>query len=195
VFYDRSSGEGSSPSTREWLDAGPAPVIFTLGSSAAATDGAAARFFQASVAAARALGRRALLVVGPNPANRPGLDANGSVHVIDAAPYSEIFPRAAVVVHQGGVGTTAQALAAGVPQLVVPFAHDQPDNAVRVERLGVARWVAAARYDARRAARLLGELLDGRGHGARAAAVGREVRGEDGASAACDAIEATLKSA
>ena len=192
VFYDRSAGAGHAPAVEKWLDAGVAPLIFTLGSSAAATDGAAARFFAASAAAARAVGRRALLVVGSNPANRPAIDDDASVCVIEAAPYSTIFPRAAVVVHQGGIGTTAQALAAGVPQLVVPFAHDQPDNAVRVERLGVARRIAAGRYDARRSARVLTELLDDEASMARAAAVGREVRSEDGHSAACDAIEATL---
>jgi UDP:flavonoid glycosyltransferase YjiC (YdhE family) len=195
VFYDRSSGEQAGPAVRSWLDAGPAPIVFTLGSSAAATGTAAARFFGESVAAARSLGRRALLLVGSNPANRPVLGNDESVWVTEAAPYSEIFPRAAAVVHQGGIGTTAQALAAGIPQLVVPFAHDQPDNAVRVERLGVARWVAATRYEARRSARLLGELLRGTRYTARAAAVGREVRSEDGPAAACDAIDAALAGA
>jgi UDP:flavonoid glycosyltransferase YjiC (YdhE family) len=52
----------------------------------------------------------------------------------DAAPVSpagDLFPRAAVIVHQGGVGTTGQALRAGVPTLIVPFSHNQPDNAAR----------------------------------------------------------------
>ena len=55
------------------------------------------------------------------------------------APFSYVLPRAAAVVHQGGIGTAAQALAAGVPQLVVPLKNDQFDNARRLERLGVAR--------------------------------------------------------
>jgi UDP:flavonoid glycosyltransferase YjiC (YdhE family) len=62
------------------------------------------------------------------------------------APYSKLFPRALVNVHQGGIGTIAQALRAGKPMLVVPYSHDQPDNAARVERLGVARVLTRRNY-------------------------------------------------
>ena len=198
VFHDRTSGPGPGADLLAWLDAGEPPIVFTLGTSAGATDRAASRFYAASVAAARRIGRRALLVTGADPTSRPPIGGDDAVRVVGAVPYSAIFPRAAAVVHQGGAGTTAQALAAGVPQLVVPFAHDQPDNAVRVERLGVARWIPAGRYDAGRAASLLGELLTGRrsaageSPAARAEVVGKAVRSEDGAGSACEAIERVL---
>jgi UDP:flavonoid glycosyltransferase YjiC (YdhE family) len=114
---------------------------------------------------------------------------------VDQAPHSLVMPRAAAVVQQCGIGTLGQALRAGRPVLAVPFAHDQPDNAWRATRLGVARTIPAGRYAARRAARELALLLDDPGYAARAHAVGERVRAEDGASAACDAIEAVLRSA
>jgi hypothetical protein len=59
------------------------------------------------------------------------------------------FPRAACVVHQGGVGTTAQVLRAGVPHLIMPYSHDQPDNAARCERIRVARTISREKYSAK----------------------------------------------
>jgi UDP:flavonoid glycosyltransferase YjiC (YdhE family) len=93
------------------------------------------------------------------------------------------------VVHHGGIGTTAQALRAGRPMLVVPHAHDQPDNARRVCALGVARQLDARRYRARRVVRELTQLLTHRPYAVRAAAVGAVVAAEHGATAACDAME------
>src|SRR5262249_17907521 len=87
------------------------------------------------------------------------------------------------------VGTIGQALRAGVPMLVVPFAHDQPDNAERVRRLGVARVLPRARYNTARAAAALRHLLEDPGYAARAAAVGRRVRSEDGTAVACAPLE------
>ena len=61
-------------------------------------------------------------------------------------PFSSVFPLCAAVVHHGGIGTCAQALAAGVPQLTMPLAFDQPDNATRLSRLGVARWIVLTSF-------------------------------------------------
>ncbi len=70
-----------------------------------------------------------------------------------------VLPRAAAFVHHGGIGTTAQALAAGVPQLVVPLAHDQPDNAVRVRRLGVGDFLLPKAYKTASVLERLNRLL------------------------------------
>src|SRR5205823_5729755 len=75
------------------------------------------------------------------------------------APFSQVLPKAAALVHHGGIGTTAQALAAGIPQLVMPMAHDQPDNAARLERLGVGRTLYPKAYRGPAVAQRLGELL------------------------------------
>jgi rhamnosyltransferase subunit B len=190
-FYDRRDYRGerqSPPGLREFLDAGPPPVVFTLGSAAfwAADD-----FYTESVAAARALGRRALLLIG-HELNRPAGGLPEGVAAFEYAPFSELLPRAAATVHHGGVGTTGQALASGRPQLVVPFSHDQFDNGARAARLGAARLLPRAKYNAASAARELKLLLDRPAHAERAAEVGRIVQNERGTQAACDLIEKVL---
>jgi len=109
------------------------------------------------------------------------------------APFSKIFPRAAAIVHQGGIGTCAQALASGRPMLVVPFAFDQPDNAARLQRLGVARAIPRKHYTARRTSSDLEHLLTDPAYAARAAAAARRIAGENGVRTACDAIENHLR--
>ena len=103
------------------------------------------------------------------------------------------FAASAAIVHQAGSGTLAEALRAGRPMLAVPFGHDQPDNAARAKRLGVARVVPAARYTAAAAEHALRRLLMSAGAAERAAAVGRTVWAEDGMARACSLIEAVLQ--
>jgi UDP:flavonoid glycosyltransferase YjiC (YdhE family) len=193
-FYDRrdragdADGAGLDPELLKFLDAGEPPVVFTLGSSAVYVAG---DFYRESVAAARAVGVRALLLVG-EPQYRPEALPEG-VAAFDYAPYGALLPRARAVVHQGGIGTTAQGLRAGVPALVVPFSHDQFDNGSRVERTGAGRMLPRSKYNAASAARELRALLTDESYTTRAAEVGRQVRSEDGATAAADAIEEVLR--
>ncbi len=191
VFYDQLGAgfaEGGAPweNTRlaEFLDEGPAPVVFTLGSSAVMHAGT---FFEESAEAAQRLGFRAVLLTGRQAQALAGLPS--SVFAAPYAPYSQLLPRAAAAVHQGGIGTTAQALSAGKPMLVVPWAHDQPDNAERVRRLGVAKTLARRRYTGARAAAAIRELLDRSRYAETAAAIRNRLLSEDGTAAACDRIE------
>jgi UDP:flavonoid glycosyltransferase YjiC (YdhE family) len=186
AFFDDRDATGMSPELARFLDAGAAPIVFTLGSSAVMDAG---RFYDESLAAAERLGRRAVLLIGIDPRNQPRAPLPTTAIALEYAPFSELFPRAAAIVHQGGVGTTGQALRAGRPMLVVPWGHDQPDNAERVRRLGVARTLDKNRYTARTAAAALSRLLDDPACAARAEEVGRRVRSEDGVAAACAAIE------
>lgn len=188
-FYDRKDETGMPPALAQFLDDGAPPIVFTLGSSAIFTAG---EFYKESIAAARQLGRRAVLLIG-DPVNMPTEPLPEQIVAFEYAPYGQILPRAAAIVHQGGVGTTGQALRAGVPTLVVPFNHDQPDNAMRIARLGVGRSLALKKYKARRVAAELDELLNKPSYAKRAAAVGRIVNSEDGARAAADAIESALQ--
>jgi rhamnosyltransferase subunit B len=190
VFYDGARGQQDlSPELEEFLAGGPPPLIFTLGSAAVLDAG---DFFEQSKRAAALLGQRAVLLVGSDPRNVPG-DIPGDVLVANYAPYSKIFPRASVIVHQGGVGTTAQALASGHPMLVMPYSHDQPDNARRVRRLGVARVIRRPRYTAELAAKKINLLLEKPSPGRRAVKIAAKLRKEDGLKAACDAIESLGK--
>jgi UDP:flavonoid glycosyltransferase YjiC (YdhE family) len=96
----------------------------------------------------------------------------------------------AALVHHGGIGTTAQALAAGVPQLVVAMAHDQPDNGIRVRRLGVGDCLPALRYSAGTAVPLLGRLLRHPEYRRNATRYAAELSANHAIARACDAIEA-----
>jgi UDP:flavonoid glycosyltransferase YjiC (YdhE family) len=171
-----------------FLDAGPPPLVFTLGSAAVLDAG---NFFTESIAAAQRLGRRAILMTGSTSAGLP-TSLPAGVAAFDYAPFSELFPRAAAIVHHGGVGTTTQALRSGRPMLVMPFAYDQPDNASRVARLGVARVISRRHYTARAVAAQLDRLLTDSRYLDRSVAVGERVRAEDGVRSACDALEAAL---
>lgn len=182
VFYNGPAA--LPPELDAFLAAGPPPVVFTLGSSAV---GAAGRFYHESAEAAARLGVRAVLLTGGFAANRPAQVPDG-VLLVDRAPHQLLFPRARAVVHQAGAGTTAQALRAGRPMLVVPYSHDQPDNAFRVTRLGVARTLYPKRYTAARAATELQRLLDDPSYTSHARATAVIVAAEGGAAAAADAI-------
>jgi UDP:flavonoid glycosyltransferase YjiC (YdhE family) len=181
-FHDQEST--LDPELQTFLDAGDPPIVFTLGSSAV---GAPGTFYDESTRAAEALGRRAVLLVGKYGGAPTGLRARG-VFAAAYAPHAALFARASAIVHHGGVGTLAQALRAGRPMLVVPHAHDQPDNAFRAERLGVARVLDARRYTAARVERDLRALLDEPQYRARAESVGARVAAERGTDAACEAI-------
>lgn len=189
VFYN--GPEALEREIEEFLAAGEPPVVFTLGTSAV---GAAGGFYHESAAAAAKLGVRAVLLTGGFAQNRPS-DLPANVLVVDRAPHQQLFPRASVVVHQCGAGTTAQALRAGRPTLLVPHGHDQFDNARRVRKLGVARTVLPKDYRAERVARELRMLLDDLRYRERAAAVQIEVREERGAETAVAVIERLLGSA
>jgi rhamnosyltransferase subunit B len=182
VFYDPDD-RCANLQLEAFLREGPAPLTFTLGSAAVMNPG---RFFEESAAAARLLGHRALLLLGKNP---PPANLSENMLAVDYAPYSQVFPRSACVVHQGGVGTTAQALRAGIPQLVMPYAFDQPDNAARVIRLGVGDSVSRQRYRADRIARQLNRLLSTSSYGVQAREMGRHLCAENALASACDAIE------
>jgi rhamnosyltransferase subunit B len=111
-----------------------------------------------------------------------------SIYVTDYAPYSELLPRAAATVHQGGIGTTAQALNAGRPMLIVPWAHDQPDNAERCRRLGLSRTASRDNYKSRVVAKELERLLGDARYSRQAREMAANLAGEDGVEAACDEL-------
>ena len=194
-YHDADSGMEWLPEpVEEFLAAGGAPVVFTLGSAAVMTAG---DFFAVAAEACERQGERAVLLIGPDARNRPQRRLPETICVAEYAPHSLLFPRARAVVHQGGVGTVAQCLRAGKPMLIVPWSHDQPDNAWRMTRLGVGRTVRRREWTVSRVCRELDALLGRAGGGSeyarRAGEIAIEVGGEDGhgdgCRAACDALE------
>jgi UDP:flavonoid glycosyltransferase YjiC (YdhE family) len=189
-FYDATPDRGAlSPELEKFLNTGPPPVVFTLGSVAVHT---AVDFYRMAATASVALNRRAVLVVGKDTNNLPAEGLPPNVMSVDYVPHSKLFPKAVAIVHQGGIGTTGQALQAGKPTLVVPFAHDQPDNARRLERLGTSNTLPLRRCTSQNMTRALEALLKDTRIGDRADALGESVRSENGIFAACDAIDALV---
>jgi UDP:flavonoid glycosyltransferase YjiC (YdhE family) len=188
-FSDAAHEPPMPPELVRFLDDGPPPIVFTLGSSAVMDAGL---FYEHSAAAARQLGHRAALILGNVPSNRPASLPPGVV-AHEYAPFLELFPRALAIVHPGGVGTTGLAMRSGRPMLVVPFAHDQFDNAARVTRLGIARTISRRDYTPSRVAAEFRRLLDNPMYAERARGIGEQIRREDGVRAACDAIENVLR--
>jgi rhamnosyltransferase subunit B len=170
---------------RKFLSSGPAPVVFTQGSTAVHNP---RDFYTLSSMAAQRLGLRAVLL-GKSPSEEPDPDG---VLSLPYMPYSEIFPRARINVHQGGSGTVGEALKAGRPMLVVPYGWDQPDNAARLERLGVGLHIPRNEYTLDTAVAALKTLLEDTRFSSRSAQIGARISAEKSLISACDAIESLL---
>jgi rhamnosyltransferase subunit B len=173
------------PDLNAFLRAGSPPLVFTYGSAMAGAQG----FFATAVQVCRLSGRRGILLAGRNdeiPADLPP----DVIHV-PYAPLSRLLPSCAVLIHHGGVGTVAQALAAGCPQLIVPVAFDHADEAERVVRLGVGNSLTRWRFTAGRARQAIEGLL----HSPTVAVACRKVqelmRSESGVEEACEFINGT----
>ncbi|MDB5310547.1 MAG: RhlB, TDP-rhamnosyltransferase 1 [Gemmataceae bacterium] len=183
VRYDQAGSAPVPPAVETFLTDGEPPVVVTFGS--AMRQGKP--YFAAAAEACTILGKRGLLLA--RGGDQIPADLPPTVRHADYAPFSEVFPRAAAVVHHGGIGTCAQGLAAGVPQLVMPLAFDQPDNARRLERLGVGARVWPKRFTGPAVAAALRGLLSSPAVAARC----REIAGWTGlgnpADEACRLIE------
>lgn len=150
---DLAAQAALSPELQAFLEAGEPPIVFTPGTGHLHVR----EFFRAALAATQILGRRAVFATR-QIADLPALP--DSVLAVKYAPFSLLLPRAAALVYHGGVGTCSQALAAGIPHLVMAMAHDQPDNANRLRRLGVGLSLKPKDFTGERVAALLRQLLD-----------------------------------
>jgi rhamnosyltransferase subunit B len=188
AFYDRDKSAAPPREVMQYLEAGEPPIVFTLGSAAVRVG---EDFYRTSIEVARQLKRRALLLVSDSSSLSDSALPAG-IAAFDYAPHSLVMPRARVVVHQAGIGTTGQALRSGRPMLIVPHGQDQPDNARRCEELGVGLVLPEKRYHVANAVAKLRELLADPDYELNARRVAAQVRSEHGIATACDAIEAAL---
>jgi len=182
-LWDERSIRPADPEVEAFLAAGDAPIVFTPGSA----NMQGAQFFQAAIDALQRLGRRGLLLSKYReslPAELPS-----GVRHFSYVPFSSVLPRAAAVVHHGGIGSVAQGLAAGNPQLVMPMAHDQHDNSLRVRELGVGDSVLPARFRGARVAQRLKPLIESEQVQVRCRELGGRIAHHDGLAAACDILE------
>ena len=152
---DLATEQTLPPELQTFLANGERPVVFTPGSA----NVQAARFFAVAATAVERTGCRAVFVTREPKQVPPNLPA--SILTVEYAPFSTLLQHAAVFVHHGGIGTMSQGFAAGVPQLIMAMAHDQPDNADRVERLGAGVGLSVRQFTPRRVAQELKQLLHG----------------------------------
>lgn len=181
------------PEVDAFLSEGSPPLVVTLGSSMVKNTVLPTRIHAAAIQAAGHAGLRCLLLVGTeaNMATLPTPLPPGCLAVI-GAPHDLVFPRAAAILHHGGAGTTGEAMRAGRPMLITPFALDQFDNAARMVRCGVAASLDARRVTTAALKAMLRKIMEPTLI-ARATALGVRVRNEDGVGAACDVIENWLR--
>ena len=168
----------------QFIDAGPPPLVFTPGSA----NVFGRDFFRAAAEACQRLGRRGLLLTR-FPEQVPTALPDGVRHV-DFVPFRWLLARSALLVHHGGIGSMSQALAAGVPQVIMPMGFDQCDNAARVERLGVGKSLPPKRFRGPALAEMIRGLLDDSAVATRCRDVAARLADADGLELACDEVEA-----
>lgn len=183
-LFDPNADAQMAPELAAFLQAGAAPLVFTHGTG----NTQAAAYFRHARAAADRLGRRAVFLT-PHRDQVPA-DLPATMLWQDYVPLRRLLPHAAALVHHGGIGTTAEALRAGTPQLVVPLAHDQFDNGARVAALGVGASLPAARLNDARLARTLAATLAAPGLDGRTRAVAARFQPGSGIDRMCAALEA-----
>jgi UDP:flavonoid glycosyltransferase YjiC (YdhE family) len=184
--------EQVSPELQKFLDADSPPVVFTLGTAGIYRT---AEFVLASDRAAARLGVRAAIIVDTQVASELAGSVSSNSFICGYVPYAQLFPHATAIVHHGGVGTIAQALLAGRPQLAAWSIADQPDNGRRLARLGVGRELSLARYIGGRAEMEVAALLRSARYRERAGLVAKQIaQEEDGVSVAARFIEEAVSS-
>jgi rhamnosyltransferase subunit B len=171
---------------QRFLDSGEPPIVFTLGTAMRF----AATFFEVSVEVCRILKRRGLLLTKFANQVPSGLPEN--VKHVEFVALGTLLPRCAALVHHGGIGTLAQGLRAGIPQLVTPMNFDQPDNALRLSQLGVADRLRLSAYKPDPAARKLAALLGSPEIAARCRTIARSIDTVDSVTATCQLIESVI---
>jgi UDP:flavonoid glycosyltransferase YjiC (YdhE family) len=182
-LWDEDPLTQPQPEVEQFLSAGTPPIVFTPGSAHMH----AGFFFQAAADACQRLGRRGMLLT--RFADQVPRHLPQGVRHFDYVPFSRLLPRAAAIVHHGGIGTCAQGLRAGLPQLIMPLSHDQPDNALRLRNLGVGTSLHRSRFDGPRVAAQLEQLLNSPDVAESCDAVAARFAGIDPFAKACRALE------
>ncbi|WP_041448070.1 glycosyltransferase [Anaeromyxobacter sp. Fw109-5] len=189
-FLDEPSGWNPPARIARFLASGSPPVCVGFGSMVSEDPRGDVRIVAEAL---DRVGRRGILLSGWAGLDDHAADLPSSILPLDSIPHSWLFPRVAAVVHHGGAGTTAAALRAGVPQVVVPFITDQPFWGDRVRRLGVGPApIPRARLTAERLARAIACALERGAMTARARDLGHTIRAEDGARLAVEILEREL---
>lgn len=184
IRFDRGGqGEELTREVKAFIEDGEPPILFTAGTAMRHGH----TFFSASIEACQMSGRRGLLLTrsrGQLPAVLPD-----SIRHVSYIPFSKILPSVAAIVYHGGIGTLAQGVAAGIPHLIMPMSHDQPDNADRLKRLGIGDFLMPGNYKAAAVAQKLERLLNTPETKARCQAIARKIDFDGSLDRACVLME------
>ncbi len=185
-LWDEDEKMKLSTMIEDFLNAGPAPIVFTPGTA----NKFAATFFQMAAGACDLMGCRGLLV-SKFSSHLEGI-ASPRLLNVHYASFTKLLPRAAAIVHHGGIGTTARALASGIPQVIHPYSHDQPDNAERIERLGAGGGISPKNLTPVLLAQKLTKLIENSSVRSACREAARKIAAEDPFRATCEVVEARL---
>lgn len=186
-FWDRPV-DWQVPETLKTFFHGDKPVVaVTAGSVAPEERALFLSYYVTSIESILACDARALVINAPE--NFAFAEQRDEVLHLPFAPFSEVFPACAAVIHHGGIGTIAQCLRAGVPSLVVPGGVDQPFNAAQVVQRKAGRWIPRKHYTMRRAEHALKALLTTPDYGKRVREIQAQILQEDGVATLCSAVE------
>lgn len=183
VQYDRSEIVGLPENVRKFLEAGDPPVVFTPGTAMFH----ARDFFEAAIDSCRRMGRRGILLTISTD-HIPFPLPRDVVHFA-YVPFSLLLPHAAAFVHHGGIGSAAQGLRAGIPQLIMPLNYDQPENAARLAELGVAACLRRSKFTGPAVASTINSLLESKEVAERCRYLAEMVDFDPSLDRACQAIE------
>lgn len=190
VFFDHNlTHQELSPRLQNFLDSGGPPVVFTLGSTCVIKH---SHLFDLFYRVAKKLNSRSVILTGETNFKKYSGLSTDKILFEDYAPYSKLFPHASCIVHQGGIGTTGQAMYSGKPMLILPECNDQHDNLERTRKLGIARGIPMRSVGAMKLKRNIRELLQNPNYASAASMVSKEVQREKGLDAAADEIEKLL---
>jgi rhamnosyltransferase subunit B len=153
LFDGGKNGEDLSSQLLEFCRGGDPPIAFTFGTGMAHS----AEFFRGALEACGVLGVRGILLTKYRD-QLPDFLPPSVIHCA-FAPFQKLFPHCAAVVHHGGIGTVAKALATGTPQLICPIYFDQIDNGVRTKALGVGDWIKPGNREGKKVAKALTKLV------------------------------------
>lgn len=168
---------------REFLQRCPRPIVFTTGTGF----GSPELFFKAAAACCAELDMPGIFL-SPFLKTAPGA-LGDRVACFDHVELDRLLPHVAAIVHHGGMGTTARALEAGIPQVITPTGFDQPDNGHRTEVLGVGRVVPRAQMSGATFAAALREQLNDPEQPARLARYRSAIEGSRAVERAADLLE------
>jgi UDP:flavonoid glycosyltransferase YjiC (YdhE family) len=189
-FWDTPLEWTEPPELTAFLE-GTTPVIaVSSGSLSSVSADTFTSFYRASVAAIQQIGARALVIGAPDETFSTPLPSD--VYAVPFAPFSSVYPRCSAIIHHGGIGTTAQALRAGVPMLVVPWGLDQFFAGTRITQLGAGRRIDRHDLTASSVAAILRDLLEGEQYRTTAQTLAAQIAQEDGVEQLCTTLEAVL---